>query len=137
MKPIFVFLLFAVLWPVQASACRCKEPSLRVAYANADAVAMVRIKSVAVLPGEITRADTTVIQSWKIALPQVSSVFTGEDCAYPLEKGSTYLLYLKQGKDGSFGTYLCRGNRVDGEAARNIRWLNRYGKLQSSYKSSQ
>ena len=137
MKPIIVFLLMAAIWPMQASACRCKEPSLRGAYANADAVAIVRIKSVTVLPGEITRADAVVIQSWKISLPQEFNVFTGEDCAYPLGKGSSYLLYLKRGKDGEFGTYSCRGNRVDVEAASRIKWLNRHAKLQSSYKSSQ
>lgn len=128
MKPAILFLLCAALWPLQATACRCQEPGPSAAYKRADAVADIRIDEVSVLEGDITQARAEVLQSWKSVLPRSLSVYTGEDCMYPLAKGNRYLLYLKRDDQGRFGTYVCRGNLDHSRSANRVRWLNKHGK---------
>ena len=129
MKSFISLLLLATLWPVRVSACRCQEPSPQSAYAHADAVAMVRVEEVSNLPDEVSLAGVDVLQAWKSELPKALSIFTGEDCAYPLKKGRTYLLYLRRSKEGEFGTYRCRGNRSQAASVDRVRWLNRFGRV--------
>ncbi len=128
MRVLIAALLAVLVWPALAIACRCNEPTMSQAYARADAVAMVSIEAISQLPGDITCAKGVVTQSWKSTLPESLTIFTGEDCSYRLNKGGTYLLYLKRNKDGEFGTYRCRGNKSEAESAAPVRWLNRHGK---------
>ena len=128
MRTTILLLLLTSLWSLQAVACRCKDPDPHSAYANADAVAVIRINDVTVLQGEITRADGEVLQAWKSALPSSLNIFTGEDCMYPLTKGITYLLYLRRSAEGEYGTYRCRGNLSQTESADRMRWLDQHGK---------
>jgi hypothetical protein len=114
--------------PVNAWACRCTETSPRYSYDTADAVAVVRIEEVAVLADGALRAKATVVQTWKSALPGSIQVFTGDDCAYPLDRGGTHLLYLRRSKSGELGTYRCWGNRPEGDAARSLQWLATNGR---------
>lgn len=55
MRTAIFLLLISALWSLQAAACRCVEPDPLRAYANADAVAVIRINEVTVLQGEVTR----------------------------------------------------------------------------------
>lgn len=128
MKLPTIAVMLASLWSAQVLACRCVEPGPRSAYTRADAVAMVHVKEVAELPGDVVRVEGEVTQSWKSQLPNALKVFTGEDCKYSLAKGGSYLLYLKRGVDGEFGTYMCRGNLPEAEAKNRLRWLDRHGK---------
>jgi hypothetical protein len=123
--------IFLLLWQAQdANACRCKEPSLRQAYDNADVVAVVHLEEVT--PGEVTRARAKVERAWKSSLPESVEIVTGEDCRYPLAKGETYLLYLKRGDGDELGTYQCRGNKSSSKSAPSVRWLNKHDKKNRS-----
>lgn len=112
-----------------AIACRRTEPSLDYAYRNADAVAKVRIESVAdpSADGSIV-AKAVVVTAWKTEVPPHISIVTGEDCAYLFRAHTSYILYLSRSAD-SWGTYRCRGNRLLVHADRATRWLERHGRL--------
>jgi hypothetical protein len=127
MKPVLWLLLFTAFWPWQVFACRCEEPGPRTAYARADSVVMFKVTTVATLPGDVTRADGEVLQAWKSSVPRALSIYSGEDCLYPMTRGATYLLYLKRSKEGEYGTYRCRGNRDQAKAADRIHWLDSHG----------
>jgi hypothetical protein len=128
MKLTGMLMLVTLIVPFEAWACRCKEPTLYTAYARANAVAMVQVKEVITLTDGVVRVTGETLQSWKSDVPQSFHVFTGDDCMYALERNSIYLLYLTRGKGDDFGTYRCRGNRHESEAADSLLWLTRYGK---------
>jgi hypothetical protein len=115
------------LWSVQAMACRCVEPGPRDAYARADMIVLATITELAEMAGDVARAKSEVHQSWKSESPKELSILTGEDCRYPFAKGETYLLYVKRGDNGEFGTYICRGNLPEAKAKSRLRWLDRHG----------
>jgi hypothetical protein len=119
---ILTLLLFC---RIPVLGCRCTEPSLKAAYDRADAVGKIRIEQASApsADGTVT-AQAEVLGSWKTNLPPQIRIVTGEDCAYSLQPGETYILYLSKGDD-VWGTYKCRGNRLAKEAAGTVQWLNR------------
>ncbi len=128
-NPLFSILTFMFLPLPAALACRCVEPSLKTAYARADAVAQVRIYQVSEPSSDGTvTAQAEVLNSWKTKLPSRIQIWTGEDCAYALRAEEHYVLYLSRGDD-RWGTYKCRGNRIGANAAATVSWLNRHTRL--------
>lgn len=122
-------LLFGLLLtlPLAAWGCRCVEPDIKNAYLRADAVAMIHITTIVDNNDGIVRAQGTVSQWWKSALPTNVEVWTGDDCAYPLKPASTYLLYLQKDNEGHLGTYLCKGNQPAAQAKPGLKWLDKHG----------
>jgi len=126
-KPTVVIVILLVCCSASAFGCRCTEPTLADSYARADAVAKVRIQLVSQPSADGTvNAEGEVLDSWKVKLPAQIKIVTGEDCAYPLQSGETYILYLNKG-DGTWGTYKCRGNRSAKQAGRTLHWLQLHG----------
>src|SRR5215472_10544775 len=112
LSSLLLVLLFAISFRGMALACRCVDPSLKAAYTKADAVVQVRIDEVSdpLQDGTVT-AQAEVLSSWKTKVPHKIQLWTGEDCAYPLRKQETYILYLSRAAD-RWGTYKCRGNQL-------------------------
>jgi hypothetical protein len=127
----FLFsLIFMALFANSAFACRCSEPGAQHAYANADVVALVRIKTVDVLPEGLFRAHAEVDRTWKSSLTKTVDIDTSslDNCEYRLQEGKGFLLYLKFDDQGKLNTYRCWGNLQKSNAGERLKWLKRHGK---------
>lgn len=120
MRALLLAAALLVLPALPAAACRCTEPSAEAAFARADVVALVRIEAMGE-PGTdgAARGHATVLRAFKGSPPPLLRLVTGEDCAFPLQVGETWLLYLAGGPE-EWGTYRCRGNLPLAEAAPRI-----------------
>jgi hypothetical protein len=125
----FLFLLAALLSVESAFACRCRPPDVWRAYAQVQAVASVRIKTVTAAPsGGVEQAEADVIEAWKSDLPDSITIFGALICEYPLQEGGDFVLYLNRNDKGNWTTGNCLGNSQTKDAGARIKWLRRHGK---------
>ena len=110
-----------------AVACRCKEPSPRVAYHLADGAAFGSVESQKE-SGDVTVSIIVVDRAWKQSIPRRIRVVSAKPCGFPFETGERYLVFLTEGTADSFGTRRCRGNVPASKATATLRWLRAYGK---------
>lgn len=135
MKTLSFFLISFLMLSSQVMA-RCQNPEPGKAYPRADAVVLVRIISVENLPENVASMNVEVLQSWKSKVTdntKTLSIFSGTmDCSYVGKEGETHLLYLnkRKGPPEGFWTGNCMGNWPESypQAAKHIKWLNRYGR---------
>jgi hypothetical protein len=116
--------------PSNAFACRCVEPSVRMAYKRADVVVIAKVLKITSgpEPNAIT-AVLSVSQAWKRDIPTQITLVSGEDCVYMLGKDQEHVLYLTKDKaENLYGTVRCRGNKLVFKAQQALEWLRRYGK---------
>jgi len=124
---IAIGLALIMILPSAALPCRCKEPSMQVAYKRADTVVVAKVISITTDPNTRMTVVLSVSQVWKRDSPEQVTITTGPPCGYNLEKDSEYLLYLLRAPNGIY-TDICARNRKLEQAKEPIHWLQRYGK---------
>jgi hypothetical protein len=126
---IVAVLLGLVVAPLPALACRCREPPIGSAYRRASVVVLAEAIEVRGLP-EIQGQEVKlrVIQTWKADARAIVTIVTGSDCAYSINRGETYLLFLVSAPPGGLTTGKCMGDVPEGMAKVSLAWLSRHGK---------
>jgi len=121
------FLQLALLFPVDASACRCVEPTARRAYSMADVVVLGTVESL-VAEGDLSVATLVVERAWKSSVPRRIKIAVGKSCGFPLDQAGRYLLFVTRGRGDTFCTRRCSGNHPQSEAGETLRWLAKSGR---------
>jgi hypothetical protein len=112
--------------PTTAAACRCVEPGVKQAYANASGVILGRILSAKTTSdGSATEYSVAIGESWKLAPDSPATILTGSTCAFEAEIGAAYLLFLSKGQSGNLETARCMGNLPAARAGKALRYLRR------------
>ena len=124
-----VVLMAIAAVPREADACRCLEPkSAAAAYSAAHAAVTGQVLEVNRSSPDETEVTMQVTAAWKADLPRLLRVTTSTDCAFPFQKGGSYLLFLFQDASASYSTERCMGNRDVAKAASFLAWLRKNGR---------
>jgi len=95
-----------------ALACRCKEPSLDMAYKQADAIVHCEIIKIArAAEGSGSPTILKVLKAWKADVPEEIAVTTATSCAYVWNEGEKHLIFLVRDSAGVYSTGRCLGNQ--------------------------
>lgn len=117
-----VVILFSI---ADASACRCKETSLDMAYKQADAIVHCEIvKIVRAAEGSGSTATLKVLKAWKADVPEEITVTTATSCAYVWNEGEEHLIFLVCDSAGVYSTGRCLGNQRIADGGKLLPWLD-------------
>ena len=108
-----------------ALACRCEEPSAKVAFRSADSAILGEIVSVEKDQGESDGITyhVHVDESWKDKLDSLIVVHTSTTCRFEAESGKRYVIFLKRNSEGKLETAMCMGNLAEHKARRVLKFL--------------
>jgi len=131
---LIVFLIFLILAPAKASACRCPEHvSSATYYKKAQFVVTGKVVEVhANANGDGWTATVEVARAWKADVPKTISISTSTDCALHFTQAAEYLLYLFPAPGGGYYTSTCAGNLPIADAGPRLKWLEQHASVSST-----
>lgn len=127
-RPALVAVLAASAFTLDAGsalACRCEEPSAKVAFRSADSAILGQIVSVEKDGGESDGITyrVQVDESWKEKLDSLIVVHSSTTCRFEAESGKRYVIFLKRNLEGKLETAMCMGNLAENKARKLLKFL--------------
>lgn len=116
-----------VLPQVNAWACRCPEhvPVMDY-YEKAQYVVTGKVVELHANGKDGSSATVTVNRVWKADVPKTISISTRTSCAFNVNQGAEYLLYLFRTPDGGYYTSKCVGDLPLKQAESRLKWLEQH-----------